>query len=152
MAKIENWIAFPEKVNIPIKHVNLYDAYGLAPPDLEMVDKKMRHRLGPYIVENPSEFSYEDYRNDFIIMFVSTSPKIREGWPREYALFRVALEIAAEESTGTWDPDLKTILPSEMDEESKQNMEALRGKVIGLNFQTGMMGIAFPKQGFEYGN
>ena len=67
-------------------------------------------------------------------MYLSISPKLRKGWTKEYGLYRAALETAAEESTGTWDPDLKTLLPSEMDDNSKKNMKILEAKVIGLNF------------------
>ncbi|QEE15426.1 RuBisCO large subunit C-terminal-like domain-containing protein [Promethearchaeum syntrophicum] len=152
MVKIENWEIFPEQITIPIKTCNLYNAYNLVPPDKNLVDNKMRIRLGAYILKDPNSFNFEEYRNKNIIMYLSISPKLREGWTKEYGLYRAALEIAAEESTGTWDPDLKTILPSEMDDNSKENMKLLEAKVIGLNFKTGMAAVSLPKEGFEDGN
>src|SRR6056297_1605868 len=152
MVDIKNWIVFPEQVKIPYVHCNLYDAYDLRPPNLNVVDESMRNRLGPYLLEDTESFDYEEFRKDYIVMFISISPKLKEGWSVEYGLLKSALEIAAEESTGTWDPDLKTILPEEMDENSKENMEILRGKVIGLNVNTGSIAVALPKEGFEYGS
>ncbi len=152
MSKIENWEIFPEKVEIPIITCNLYRAYNLIPPDENLIDNKMKIRLGAYILKNPSIFDFNEFRLKNIIMYLSISPKLRKGWTKEYGLYRAALEIAAEESTGTWDPDLKTLLPSEMDNNSKENMKILEAKVIGLNFKTGMAAIALPIEGFEGGN
>ena len=152
MANLENWEIFPEQIEIPIKTCNLYEAYNLVPPDKNLIDNKMRIRLGAYILKDPNLFNFKEYRQKNIIMYLSISPKLREGWTKEYGLYRAALEIAAEESTGTWDPDLKTLLPSEMDSNSKENMKLLEAKVIGLNFKTGMAAVALPKEGFEDGN
>ena len=152
MVKIENWEIFPEKVEIPIITCNLYEAYNLTPPEENLIDDKMKIRLGAYILKDPNNFNFKEFREKSIIMYLSISPKLREGWTKEYGLYRAALEIAAEESTGTWDPDLKTLLPSEMDDNSKENMKILEAKVIGLNFKTGMAAVALPKEGFEDGN
>ena len=152
MVKIENWEIFPEQVVIPIITCNLYEAYNLVPPEENLIDNKMRIRLGAYILKNPKSFNFKEFKEKNIIMYLSISPKLRKGWTKEYGLYRAALEIAAEESTGTWDPDLKTLLPSEMDNNSKENMKLLEAKVIGLNFKTGMVAVALPKEGFEDGN
>jgi len=152
MVKIENWEIFPEKVEIPINTCNLYKAYNLTPPDENLIDDKMKIRLGAYILKDPKLFNFNEFREKNIIMYLSISPKLRKGWTKEYGLYRAALEIAAEESTGTWDPDLKTLLPSEMDNNSKENMKILEAKVIGLNFKNGMAAVAYPKEGFENGN
>ena len=152
MVKIENWEIFPEKVEIPITTCNLYVAYNLTPPEENLIDDKMKIRLGAYILKDPKSFNFNEFRQKNIIMYLSISPKLRQGWTKEYGLYRAALEIAAEESTGTWDPDLKTLLPSEMDNNSKENMKILEAKVIGLNFKTGMAAVALPKEGFEDGN
>ncbi len=152
MVKIENWEIFPEKVEIPISTCNLYEAYNLTPPDENLIDDKMKIRLGAYILKDPKIFNFNEIRQKNIIMYLSISPKLRNGWTKQYGLYRAALEIAAEESTGTWDPDLKTLLPSEMDNNSKENMKILEAKVIGLNFKTGMAAVSYPKEGFEDGN
>ena len=152
MVEIENWEIFPEKVEIPITTRNLYVAYNLTPPEENLIDDKMKIRLGAYILKDPKSFNFNEFRQKSIIMYLSISPKLRQGWTKEYGLYRAALEIAAEESTGTWDPDLKTLLPSEMDNNSKENMKILEAKVIGLNFKTGMAAVALPKEGFEDGN
>lgn len=152
MVKIENWEIFPEQVVIPIITCNLYEEYNLVPPEENLSDNKMRIRLGAYILKNPKLFNFKEFKEKNIIMYLSISPKLRKGWTKEYGLYRAALEIAAEESTGTWDPDLKTLLPSEMDNNSKENMKLLEAKVIGLNFKTGMAAVALPKEGFEDGN
>lgn len=152
MVKINNWEIFPEKVEIPIITCNLYKAYNLIPPDENIIDNKMKIRLGAYILKDPKTFNFNEFREKNIIMYLSISPKLRKGWTKEYGLYRAALEIAAEESTGTWDPDLKTLLPSEMDNNSKENMKLLEAKVIGLNFKNGMAAVALPKEGFEDGN
>ena len=152
MSKIENWEIFPEKVEIPIITCNLYKAYNLIPPDENLIDDKMKIRLGAYILKDPNTFNFKEFRLKNIIMYLSISPKLHKGWTKKYGLYRAALEIAAEESTGTWDPDLKTLLPSEMDNNSKENMKLLEAKVIGLNFKTGMAAVAYPKEGFEDGN
>ncbi len=150
--EVKNWELFPKSVEIPITSVNLYEAFGMQLPDIAMVDEKMRARLGKYIFLNKDEFDYQKIRQDFVVMYLSISPKLRPGWSLHYGLFRAALEVAAEESTGTWDPDLKTLNPDDMDERTKANMKILEAKVIGLNLETGAAAVALPKQGFEYGN
>ncbi len=152
MVNIKNWVVFPERVELPITTCNLYEAYGLSVPNTELIDEKMRTRLGPYLINPEIPFDFDVFRKTCIIMYVSISPKLRTGWSVEYGLFRAALEIAAEESTGTWDPELKTLLPEEMDENSKANMKILEAKVIGLNPKNGMAAVALPKEGFEAGN
>ncbi len=152
MVDIKNWIVFPEKVSIPIVTCNLYDAYGFSIPDIKLVDEKISQRFGPYVFEEASEFNFDEIKQKYIIMYLSLSPKFKEGESLEYGLFKAALDIAGEESTGSWDPDLKTILPGEMDENSEANMKILQAKVIGLNVKNGMAAIAMPKEGFEYGN
>ncbi|MHA1777595.1 MAG: RuBisCO large subunit C-terminal-like domain-containing protein [Promethearchaeota archaeon] len=152
MLEVENWEFFPEQITLPIVECNRYDAYGLKVPDPELIDEAMRTRLGPYLLDSVNSVDFEKFRQKYIIMYVSISPKLREGWSLRYGLFRAALEIAAEESTGTWDPDLKTIVPGEMDEQSQANMKILPAKIIGLNFFNGMAAIALPVEGFELGN
>ncbi|MHA1563311.1 MAG: RuBisCO large subunit C-terminal-like domain-containing protein, partial [Promethearchaeota archaeon] len=129
-----------------------YEAYNLTPPDENLIDDKMKIRLGAYILKDLKTFNFKEFKQKNIIMYLSISPKLRNGWTKQYGLYRAALEIAAEESTGTWDPDLKTLLPSEMDNNSKENMKILEAKVIGLNFENGMAAVAYPKEGFEDGN
>jgi len=101
MVKLENWEIFPEQIEIPIKTCNLYEAYNLIPPDKNLIDNKMKIRLGAYILKDPNSFNFKEYRQKNIIMYLSISPKLREGWTKEYGLYRAALEITAEESTGT---------------------------------------------------
>ena len=149
---IKNWVLFPEAVEIPITTCNLYEAYGFELPNRELIDEKMRVRLGKYLVSDYDAFNFEEIRQKYIIMYLSISPKLHEGWSVEYGLFRAALEVAAEESTGTWDPDLKTLLPEEMDDRSKASMAILEAKVIGLNIKNGMAAVAYPIEGFEAGN
>ncbi len=150
--KIENWVTFPKPVILPITSQELYSAYNMNLPPLDLIDEKMQIRLGKYLLSKDEKFDYAHYQQKYVIMYVSISPKLKEGWTKEYGLFRAALEIAAEESTGTWDPDLKTLLPEELDECSQANMKVLEAKVIGLNFETGMAAIALPTEGFELGN
>lgn len=152
MLKVENWEFFPETIELPIVECNRYKAYGFEVPDPSLIDEKMRIRLGPYLLDPQKEFDFAHYRNNYIIMYLSISPKLKEGWSLKYGLLRAALEIAAEESTGTWDPDLKTIRPGEMDACSEANMKVLEAKVIGLNFLNGMAAIALPVEGFEVDN
>ncbi len=152
MVDIKNWVVFPKKVVVPIKTCNLYEAFELSIPNINIADDKLMQRFGPYIYEKTSIFNFKEIRQSFLIMYLSLSPKIKDGESLEYGLFKAALDIAAEESTGTWDPDLKTIAPGEMDENSEANMKILQAKVIGINSETGMVAIALPKEGFEYGN
>jgi len=152
MVKIENWVVWPESVVLPIITQDLYRAYGLQLPDKSLIDEKMRVRLGMYLLQDYDTFEYSEFRKKYIVMFLSISPRLHEGWSKEYGLFRAALEIAAEESTGTWDPDLKTLLPEEMDDRSKASMAVLEAKVIGMNLQNGMAAVAYPIPGFERGN
>jgi ribulose-bisphosphate carboxylase large chain len=77
---------------------------------------------------------------------------MKQGESQDYALFKAALDIAAEESTGTWETNLSTITEDAMDADSQKNMEILQAKVIGLNVKTGVAGIAYPVEGFERGN
>ena len=85
-------------------------------------------------------------------MYLSISPRMRDGQSVEYCLYQAALDIAGEESIGTWDPDLKTTDEDEADANTQHNMEILKAKVIGLNIRNGMTAIAFPVEGFEFGN
>lgn len=152
MLKVENWEFFPERIILPITECNRYEAYGLKVPDQDLIDEDMRARLGQYLLEPSESFDFDKFRENSIIMYLSISPKLKKGWSLKYGLFRAALEIAAEESTGTWDPDLKTIKDGEMDEKSQANMKILPAKVIGLNFLNGMAAVALPTEGFEPGN
>ncbi|MCF2138422.1 MAG: hypothetical protein K9W44_00035 [Candidatus Lokiarchaeota archaeon] len=152
MLEVKNWEFFPERITLPIIDCNRYEYYGFKVPDPALIDEQMRKRLGPYLLDPETSFDFNYYRQNYIIMYLSISPKLREGWTLRYGLYRAALEIAAEESTGTWDPDLKTLLPEEMDENSKRNMKKLEAKIIGLNFFSGMAAIALPVEGFEPGN
>ncbi|MHA1520093.1 MAG: RuBisCO large subunit C-terminal-like domain-containing protein [Promethearchaeota archaeon] len=152
MLDVKNWEFFPERIVLPIIECNRYIAYKFEIPDLDLIDENMRTRLGPYLLDPNTPFEFSYYRENYIIMYLSISPKLKSGWSLKYGLFRAALEVAAEESTGTWDPDLKTIRPGEMDENSQANMKILEAKVIGLNFLSGMAAIALPVEGFEQGN
>ena len=53
LVNIENWVVFPDPVIIPNTTCNLYEAFGLIVPDLNLVDEKLRGRFGPYIIEDP---------------------------------------------------------------------------------------------------
>jgi ribulose-bisphosphate carboxylase large chain len=152
MVKIENWVTFPEPVRVPTVTCNLYEAYGMKIPDLNLADPKARVRFGKYFFDPNQKFDYNAIKQQYIVMYISISPRMTMGSTVEKALFAAALDIAGEESIGTWDPDLKTIAPGEMDADSEKTMEYLPAKVIGLNINNGMAAIALPKQGFEYGN
>ncbi len=151
MVEIDNWVLFEEPVKIPLVSCNLFEAYGLTVPDMSVMDEKSRRRFGPYFPSADFDYSYEKIKQNYIIMYVSINPRKKTG-NLNYDFIWAALDIAAEESTGTWDPDLKTIIPEEMDDETKENMKILQAKVVGINMKTGVAGIALPKQGFEYGN
>jgi ribulose-bisphosphate carboxylase large chain len=151
MFNISDWVIFPEKVVIPIKTCNLYEAYGLTIPKVDGIDAKTKQRFGKYLLD-PASFNFEEIRKNNIIMYLSMSPKFGTTDPIELRLFKAALDIAGEESIGTWDPDLKTIMPGEMDADTEKTMQTLAAKVIGINAKNGMAAIALPKQGFEYGN
>jgi ribulose-bisphosphate carboxylase large chain len=116
------------------------------------MDEKARKRFGPYFPDEDFEFDFEKIRQNFIIMYISLNPRMKDGKSFEFCFIWSALDIAAEESTGTWDPDLKTITPEEMDDDTKENMRILQAKVFGVNMKNGMIAVALPKQGFEYGN
>jgi len=152
MAKIENWVVFDEPVKVPITSGNLYKAYELTPPDMKIMDQKARERFAPYFPDPDFKFDYDSLKQKYIIMYLAVNPKPRSGKSSEYNLIWAALDIAAEESTGTWDPDLKTICGDEMDKDTVENMKILQAKIVGVNYKTGMVAIALPKEGFEYGN
>ncbi|MHA1339068.1 MAG: RuBisCO large subunit C-terminal-like domain-containing protein [Promethearchaeota archaeon] len=153
MVKIENWVLFEEPVKIPIISGNLYEAYGLKPPNMDIMDEAAKKRFNPYFPDKNFDYSYESIKQKYIIMYLSINPKIRfPDKSLEYNFIWSALDIAAEESTGTWDPDLKTIIPEEMDDDTKENMKILQAKILGVNLKNGMAAIGLPKQGFEYGN
>jgi ribulose-bisphosphate carboxylase large chain len=151
MVEIQNWVLFEEPVKIPLVPCNLFEAYSLVPPDMSIMDEKSRKRFGPYFPDKNFNYSYEFIKENYIIMYLSINPCKRTG-NLDYDFIWSALDISAEESTGTWDPDLKTVLPEEMDENTKENMKILQAKVVGVNMKTGMAAIALPKQGFEYSN
>ncbi|MCP4762107.1 MAG: hypothetical protein GY870_10010 [archaeon] len=153
ITKIENWVLFEEPVELPIISGNLYEQYKLNPPDMNIMDEDARIRFGPYFPKKDFKFNYEEIKQNNIVMFISVSPKSRGPEKSlEYNFIYACLDIAAEESTGTWDPDLKTIIPEEMNDATKANMDILQAKIVGVNYKTGMAAIALPKQGFEYGN
>ena len=56
---VKDWELFPKSVEIPITSVNLYEAFGMQLPDINMVDEKMRTRLGKYIFLKKDEFDYQ---------------------------------------------------------------------------------------------
>ena len=151
MVEIDNWVLFEEPVKIPLVSCNLFEAYGLYPPDMSVMDEKSRRRFGPYFPDENFDYSYEKIKQNYIVMYLSINPRRKTG-NLGYDFIWSALDIAAEESTGTWDPDLKTIIPEEMDDNTKENMKILQAKVVGVNMKTGVAAIALPKQGFEYGN
>ncbi len=151
MVEIDNWVLFEEPVKIPLVSCNLFDAYALTPPDMSVMDEKSRQRFGPYFPDEKFDYSYENIKQNYIVMYLSINPRKKTG-NLDYDFIWAALDIAAEESTGTWDPDLKTIIPEEMDDDTKENMKILQAKVVGINMKTGLAAIALPKQGFEYGN
>lgn len=152
MSKIENWVFFEDPVKIPIVSGNLYEQYGMRIPDMSIMDDDARKRFGPYFPEEGFKFDYTEIRKNYIVMYLSISPKPRPGKSLEYNLIWAAFDISAEESTGTWDPDLKTVCTDEMDDNTVENMKILQAKIIGINLKTGMVAIALPKEGFEYGN
>ena len=90
MLKIENWEIFPDPVVLPITDTNRYVAYGMTLPDSTLIDKKMRTRLGQYLLDENIPFDFAYYRENYIIMYVSISPKLQPGWTLKYGLFRAA--------------------------------------------------------------
>ena len=74
MVNIENWVVWPEAVELPITTQNLYTAYGLQLPDKSLIDEKMRVRLGMYLLQDYDTFEYTEFRKKYIVMFLSISP------------------------------------------------------------------------------
>ena len=56
MVEIDNWVLFEEPVKIPLVSCNLFEAYGLVPPDMSIMDEKSRRRFGPYFPEENFDF------------------------------------------------------------------------------------------------
>ena len=150
MVEIDNWVLFEEPVKIPLVSCNLFEAYGLYPPDMSVMDEKSRRRFGTYFPDEKFDYSYEHIKQNYIVMYLSINPRKKTG-NLDYDFIWSALDIAAEESTGTWDPDLKTIIPEEMDDNTKENMKILQAKVVGVNMKIGVAAMAC-QNGFEYGN
>ena len=67
MVNIKNWVVFPERVELPITTCNLYEAYGLSVPNTELIDEKMRTRLGPYLIDPEIPFDFEVFRKTCMI-------------------------------------------------------------------------------------
>ena len=79
LVNIENWVVFPDPVIIPNTTCNLYEAFGLIVPDLNLVDEKLRGRFGPYIIEDPILLIFNSIEK-YIIMYLSISPRMK-SWP-----------------------------------------------------------------------
>ena len=77
MVKIENWVTFREPVIITTESGDLYKQYGMIPPDMSIMDEKAKKRFGPYFPSEDFEFKYEEIKQNFIVMYLSISPKIR---------------------------------------------------------------------------
>ncbi|MHA1871422.1 MAG: RuBisCO large subunit C-terminal-like domain-containing protein, partial [Promethearchaeota archaeon] len=153
--KLDNWILYEEDIKLPIEYCNKYEYFGLQQPDFSIMDEKARKRFAPYFPDDKLLEEIKDYdkiKAKYIIMYLSINPRLIPGKSFEYSFIFRSFEIAAEESTGTWDPDLKTIAKGEMDQNSEANMKILQAKILGVNFKNGMVAIGLPKEGFEYGN
>ena len=72
---IENWVFFDEPVILPITTKNLYTAYKMDRPPPDLIDEKMKVRLGQYILDPAKNFDYSSYQEKNIIMYLSISPK-----------------------------------------------------------------------------
>jgi hypothetical protein len=71
MVEIDNWVLFEESVQIPLESCNLFEAYGIIPPDMSVMDEKSRQRFGPYFPDDNFNYSYDYIKQNYIIMYVS---------------------------------------------------------------------------------
>ena len=119
---MEDTYIYPEKIKIASKHEsNLYSFYELEVPTEDLTpEKKDWEKLNRYaFFDSNKDFAK---MQNYLIAYLSLTPIIKKGENIAQALFRVALEIAAEESTGTW-TTIKTLDPDWLDEASKRNLE-----------------------------
>ncbi|MHA1730355.1 MAG: RuBisCO large subunit C-terminal-like domain-containing protein [Promethearchaeota archaeon] len=145
------FVFFEEELEPATSTCDIYEYYGLEKPTLDLIPgEKTRQKLHKYLLE-PGE-DVKTIRKKSIVMYLHISPVVRGGESIAQALYRAALETTAEETTGTWDPELKTIAPGAMDSDSERNMGVLQGKVIGINARNGMVACALPVEGFEPGS
>ena len=79
MVEIDNWVLFEEPVKIPLVSCNLFEAYGLVPPDMSIMDEKSRKRFGPYFPDKNFDYSYAYIKQNYIIMYLSINPRKRTG-------------------------------------------------------------------------
>ncbi|GAB4329800.1 MAG: hypothetical protein Kow0069_37390 [Promethearchaeota archaeon] len=148
---MSGFVFYEEKVEPAVTHRDLYEYYQLSRPGENLIaDAKTRQKLHKYLL-GPEE-DVDAIRARSIVMYLHVSPVVRPGETVPQALYRAALETTAEETTGTWDPDLKTIEPGAMNADSERNMGALQGRVIGINPRTGVVACALPVEGFEPGS
>lgn len=146
-----NYVFFENEVEEAARTCDLYEYFALERPTPDLIaSEKTRQKLHKYLLGEGEDVAAIRARS--IVMYLYISPKVRAGETVPQALFRAALETTAEETTGTWDPELKTLAPEAMDADTKANMERLQGKVIGINARTGMVACALPVEGFEPGS
>ncbi len=146
-----NFVLWPEEVKENTQTTDLYKFFKLERPEPDLIpDEKTRQKLYAYLLGLDEDINV--IRSKSIVMYLYISPEVKESESLPEALYRAALEITAEETTGTWDPDLSTIAPGAMDSETIQNMKVLQGRVIGINCKTGMVAVTLPIEGFEPGS
>ncbi len=146
-----NFLPWPEEVKENAETADLYKFFDLQRPTPDLIpDAKTRQKLHTYILEPDEDIAA--IRAKSIVMYLYISPDLKPPETLPQALFRAALEITAEETTGTWDPELSTIASGAMDADTEQSMKVLQGRVIGINSKTGMAACALPIEGFEPGS
>jgi len=146
-----HFVVWPEEVKENIVTTDLYKFFNLQRPTPDLIpDAKTRQKLHTYILGLEEDIYAIRAKN--IVMYLYISPDVKASETLPQALYRAALEITAEETTGTWDPDLSTIAPGAMDVDTKRNMQYLQGRVIGINSRNGMVACALPVEGFEPGS
>lgn len=148
---MSEYVFFEDEVVECTKTTDLYQFFGLKRPNnILLSDEKTKNKLKNYILREDE--SIDELRRKSIVMYLYISPKVQKNETIAQALYRAALEVTAEETTGTWDENLKTITPEMIDSDSQKNLEILQGKVIGLNVKNGMVACALPQEGFERGS
>ncbi len=146
-----NFVLWPEEVKENTQTTDLYKFFKLERPTPDLIpDEKTREKLHTYLLG--LEEDIKALRAKSIVLYLYISPVVKPPESLPEALYRAALEITAEETTGTWDPDLSTIAPGAMDADTWQNMKVLQGRVIGINTKTGMAALTLPVEGFEPGS
>ncbi len=146
-----NFVLWPEEVKENTQTTDLYKFFRLERPMPDLIpDEKTRQKLHAYLLGLEEDINV--IRAKSIVLYLYISPEVKPSESLPEALYRAALEITAEETTGTWDPDLSTIAPGAMDADTERNMMVLQGRVIGINIKTGIAAITLPVEGFEPGS